>query len=113
MPNVTPERVPVQRRDDGDGEGGDAVEEAPDAGCHVDRVVVRADRAQLLEVSARHERAVATAAKHQYRSVRLEDAIERGVELIGRGETDRVAGFGSVDDHDGDAGVDVEAHPAR
>ena len=62
-----------------------------------DRVLVRADRAELLEVAAGDERAVSAAADHEHRCVGRRDLVERGVELVDGGEADGVANLGPVD----------------
>ena len=81
---------------------------------HGDRVGVRADRAQLLEVAAGHEGPVAAAAQHEHGGVGVAaTSVERGAELVDRREPDGVADLGPVDGDDRDAGVDLDPDARR
>ena len=105
--------MPVQRRDDRHGEGGDAIEQLSHRAGHSDRVLVGADRRELLEVTPGDEGALATAADHEHRGFGRERVVERAVELGHGREADGVAHVGAVDGDHGEPGVDVERHARR
>ena len=106
-----PSACPLRAATTGNGEVGDAVEEPAHAARHVDGLLVGADRAELLEVPTRDERTVAAAPQHEHRGVGAEDVVERSVELVDRGEADRVADLGPVDVDDGDPRLHLDPHP--
>ena len=94
-------------------EGGDPIEEATHAARHLDRVLVRTQGAELLEVASGHERPVSPAAHDDDRRVGLEDLVESAVQLVDGRRSDGVADVGPVDGDDGDAVLHLDSDTAH
>src|SRR4029079_15560386 len=95
---ATPEGVPVECRDSRTGEAGDAVADRAHAPRHRARLAFGTQRAELLEIAARHECPVACAGDDK--SCRALRAVESLVELVHRLQRDGVAGLRAVDGDD-------------